>query len=163
MRFLLLSSSGTHWPLSCARVHGKISKLEAAYWLESSYSAIHKGPLKKKSSEDVMGGKNLLWPNVLLLSLLLSLLLVVVVVVVLVVSILLILLLLLLRRSIKPNIASLHLTITPPHWVPAPHHLYTVRIHPTSVPGSTVPVQCHLHTRTDFGLISVEVKSILPY
>lgn len=160
MRFLLLSSSGTHWPLSCARVHGKISKLEAAYWLESSYSAIHKGPLKKKSSEDVMGGKNLLWPNVLLLLLLLSLLLVVVVV--LVVSILL-LILLLLRRSIKTNIASLHLTITLPHWVPAPHHLYTVRIHPTSVPGSTVPVQCHLHTRTDFGLISVEVKSILPY
>lgn len=63
MRFLLFSSSGTYSPLSCARVHGKISELEAAYWLESSYSAIHKGPFKKKlktePSEDVWWGKNL--------------------------------------------------------------------------------------------------------
>lgn len=64
MRFPLFSSSGTYSPLSCASVHGKISELEAAYWLKSSYSAIHKGPFKKKQkktepSEDVWWGKNL--------------------------------------------------------------------------------------------------------
>lgn len=59
--------------------------------------------------------------------------------------------------------ASLHLTITPPHWVPVRGIEDTVHIHPTSVPGSMVPVQCHLHTQIDFGLISVEVTSILPH
>lgn len=43
-RFLLLSSSGTQFAIIHCKSTREIFELEGVYWLESSYSAIHKGP-----------------------------------------------------------------------------------------------------------------------